>query len=160
MAVRAAFPGRYTFQRTILYWPRYFRFFPSYSYTVFALPSRETSDMLRTESFSAVSQNYLDFYYLFSATTFLGSGLGPQLKHGPRPQIIGPHNSSSKSCCLTSWSERRVSVMPRLYCGLLRSTPHQCGCLFIYPRNIPDYETFLWTHSWCVPAVSLSETRP
>ena len=28
MAVRATFPGRYTFQRTLFYWRRYFRFFP------------------------------------------------------------------------------------------------------------------------------------
>ena len=36
-------------------------FFPNYSYTVFALSSRGTSDMPRTESSSAVSQDYLDF---------------------------------------------------------------------------------------------------
>ena len=47
--------------------------------------------MPRTESSSAVSQDYLDFYYLSSAITFLGSGLGPQYKNGPGPQIIGPH---------------------------------------------------------------------
>ena len=67
-------------------------FFPNCSYTVFALSSRETSDMPRTESSSAVSQDHLDFYYLSSAITFLDSGLGPQYKNGPRPQIIGPHN--------------------------------------------------------------------
>ena len=122
-------------------------FFLNCSYTVFANPSRDTSDMPRTESSSAVSQNYLDFNYLSSAITFLGSGLGPQCKNGPGPQIIGPHNSPSKSCCPTSWSERRVSVMPRLYCGLLRSALHQCWCFFIYPENIPDYETFLRIHS-------------
>ena len=72
-------------------------FFPSCSYTVFALPSSETSDMLRTESSSAVSLDYLDFYYLSSAITFLGSGLGPQYKNGPRPQIIGPHNKFLRS---------------------------------------------------------------
>ena len=117
-------------------------FFPNCSYTVFALPSRETSDMPRTESSSAESQDYLDFYYLSSAITFLDSGLGPQCKNGPRAQIIGPHNTPSKSCCPTSWSERWVLVMPCLYCGLLRSALHQCGCLFIYPGNTPDYETF------------------
>ena len=66
-------------------------FFPNCSYLVFALSSRETSDMPGTESSSAVSQDYLDFYYLSSAITFLGSGLGPQCKHGPGSQIIGPH---------------------------------------------------------------------
>ena len=35
-----------------------FRFFPSYSYTVFALPFSETSDMLRTKSSSAMPQDY------------------------------------------------------------------------------------------------------
>ena len=118
-------------------------FFPSCSYTVFALPSRGTSDMPRTESSSAVSQDYLDFYYLSSAITFLSSGLGPQCKNGPGPQIIGPRNSPSKPCCPTSWSERRVLVMPSLYYGSLSSAFHQCGCLFIYPGNTPDYETFL-----------------
>ena len=71
-------------------------FFPNCSYTVFALPSRETSDMSRTESSSAVSQDHLDFYYLSSAITFLGSDLGPQCKNGPGPQIIGPHNYEHK----------------------------------------------------------------
>ena len=68
-------------------------FFPNCSYTVFAIPSRDTSDMPRTESSSAASQDYLDFCYLFSAITFLGSGLGPQCKNGPRPQIIEPHKN-------------------------------------------------------------------
>ena len=159
MAVRAVLPGRYAVQRTLLYWPRYFRFFPCCSYTVFTLLSNEASDMPRTESSSAVSQNYLDFNYSSSAITFLGPGLESQCRNGSRSQVIGPHNSPSKSCCPTPWSERRVLVMPRLYCGLFRSAFHQCGCLFIYPENIPGYETFLWTHSWGVPAASLSETR-
>ena len=114
-------------------------FFPNCSYTISALPSRETSNMSRTELSSTVSQDYLDFYYLSSAITFLGSGFGPQCKNGSGPQIIGPHNSPSKPCCLTSWSEWRVLVMPSLYYGLLRSALHQCECLFIYPGNIPDY---------------------
>ena len=118
-------------------------FFPNCSYTVFALSSRGTLNMPRTESSSAVSQNYLDFNYLSSAITFLGSGLGLQCRNGPGSQVIGPHNSPSKSCCPTPWSERRVLVMPRLYCSLLRSALHQCGCLFIYLGNIPGYETFL-----------------
>ena len=52
-------------------------FFPNCSYTVFALSSKGTSDMPRTELSSAVSQDYLDFYYTSSAIPFLGSGLGP-----------------------------------------------------------------------------------
>ena len=142
MAIRAAFPLSLV---VILSCVPFFididilDFFPNWSYTVFALPSRGASNMPRTKSSSAVSQNYLDSYYLSSALTFLGSGLGPQCKNGSGPQIIAPHNSPSKSCCPTSWSERRVLVMPRLYCGLLRSALHQCGRLFIYPGNIPDY---------------------
>ena len=92
---KGSFPfvlGRYTIQRTLLHWPRYFRCFPNCSYTAFALLSRETSDMPRTESSLAVSQDYLDFYYLSSAITFLDLGLGPQCKNGSGPQIIGPHN--------------------------------------------------------------------
>ena len=150
MAVRAAFPLSLV---VILSSVSFFididilDFFPNCSYIFFALPSRGTSNMPRTESSSAVSQDYLDFYYPSSAIPFLGSGLGPQCKNGSGPQIIAPHNSPSKSCCPTSWSERRVLVMPRLYYGLLISALHQCGCLFIYPENIPDYETFLRIHS-------------
>ena len=99
-------------------------FFPNCSYTVFALSSRGTSDIPRTESFLAVSQDYLDFYYISSAIPFLSSGLGPQCKNGPGSQIIGPHNSLSKSCCPTSWSERRVLVMPSLYYGSFNSALH------------------------------------
>ena len=50
------------------------------------------SDMPRIELSSAISQDYLDFYYTSSAIPLLGSGLGPQCKNGPGPQIIGPHN--------------------------------------------------------------------
>ena len=95
MAVRAAFPLSLV---VILSSVPFFididilDFFPNWSYTIFALPSRGTSDMPRTESSSVVSQDYLDFYYLSSAITFLGSGLGPQCKNGPGPQIIGPHS--------------------------------------------------------------------
>ena len=71
-------------------------FFPNCSYTVFALSSRGTSDMPRTESSLAVSQDYLDFNYPSSAIPFLGSGLGPQCKNGPGPQIIGPHTHHLK----------------------------------------------------------------
>ena len=88
--------GRYTIQRLLLYWHRYFRFFPElFLYLFFALPSRGTLNMPRTESSSAVSQDYLDFYYLSSAILFLGSSLGPQCINGSGPQIIGPHNKYS-----------------------------------------------------------------
>ena len=94
MAVRAAFPLSlvvilssvpFSIDLDIL------DFFSNCSYTVFALLSKETSDMPKIESSSTVSQNYLDFYYLSSAITFLGSGLGPQCKNGTGPQIIRPH---------------------------------------------------------------------
>ena len=82
------------------------------SYTVLALSFTGTSDMPRTELSSTISQDYLDFYYTSSAIPLLGSGLGPQCKNGLGPQIIGPHNSPSKSCCPTSWLERRILVTP------------------------------------------------
>ena len=55
-----------------------FRFFPSCSYTVFALPFSEISDMPRTESSSAAPKTILYSYYRAWAITFLSSGLGPQ----------------------------------------------------------------------------------
>ena len=99
-------------------------FFQNCSYTVLAISFKRTLRMPRIESSSAMSQDYLDFYYTSSAISLLGSGLGPQCKNGPGPQIIGPHNSPSKSCCLISWSERRVLVMPSLYCSSFSSTLH------------------------------------
>ena len=68
-------------------------FFPNCSYIFFTLPSKGTSNMPRTESSLAVSQEYLGFYYLSSAILFLGSSLGPQCRNGSGPQIIGPHSS-------------------------------------------------------------------
>ena len=106
MAVRAAFPLSLV---VILSSVPFFidldilNFFPNCSYTVSALPSRETSDMPRIESSSAVSQDYLDFYYLSSAITFLGLGLGPQRKNGPGPQIIGPHGFYLRSVMIGFW---------------------------------------------------------
>ena len=94
------------------------------SYTILALSFRRASGMPRIESSSAMSQDYLDFYYTSSALSLLGSGLGPQCKNGPRLQIIGPHNSSSKSCCPTSWSGRRILLMSGLYHGLPSFAPH------------------------------------
>ena len=60
-------------------------FFPNCSHTVFALPSRGTSDMPRTESSSTVSQDYLDFYYLSSARA-----LGPNVKMGQGHKLLDP----------------------------------------------------------------------
>ena len=68
-------------------------FFQNCSYTALALSFRGTSDMPRTELSSAMSQDYLDFYYTSSAIPLLGSSLGPQYKNGPGPQILGPHNN-------------------------------------------------------------------
>ena len=61
------------------------------SYTVLALSFRGISDMPRTKLSSAMSQDYLDFYYTSSAIPLLGSGLGPQCKNGS-----GPHNEKIK----------------------------------------------------------------
>ena len=66
------------------------------SYTVLALSVKGTSDMPRTELSLAMFQDYLDFYYTSSAIPLLGSGLGPQCKNGPGPQILGPHRSINK----------------------------------------------------------------
>ena len=94
------------------------------SYTVLTLSFRRASGMLRTESSSVMFQDYLDFYYTSSAISLFGSGLGPQCKNGSGSQIIGPHNSPSKSCCPTSWSGRRILLMSGLYHGLPSFVPY------------------------------------
>ena len=63
------------------------------SCTALALSFKGTLDMPRTELFSAMFQDYLDFYYTSSAIPLLDLGLGPQCKNGPGPQILGPHNN-------------------------------------------------------------------
>ena len=88
------------------------------SYTVLVLSFKRASGMPRTELSLAMSQGYLDFYYISSAISLLSSGFWSQCKSGPGPQIIGPHNSPSKFYCPTSWSGRRVLVMSGLYHGL------------------------------------------
>ena len=62
------------------------------SYIVLSLSFRGTLDMPMTELSSAMSQDYLDFYYTSSAIPLLGSGLELQCKNGSGPQILGPHN--------------------------------------------------------------------
>ena len=94
------------------------------SYAVLVISFRDALGMPRIESSSAMSQDYLDFYYTSSALSLLGSGLGPQCKNGPGLQIIGPHNSPSKSCCPTSWSGRRILLVSGLYHGLPSLVPH------------------------------------
>ena len=74
------------------------------SYTALALSFRGTSDMPRTELSSAMSQDYSDFYYTSSTIPFLGSGLGPQCKNGPGPQILGPHIIVFKCTRAYAWS--------------------------------------------------------
>ena len=64
-------------------------FFQNCSYTVLALSFRRATGMPRTESFSAMSQDYLDFYYMSLAISLLGSGLGPQ-KMGQGHKLLGP----------------------------------------------------------------------
>ena len=80
MAVMAAFPlsfvvilsrGPFSINADIL------GFSQNYSYTVLVLSFRRASGMPRTESSSAMSQGYLDFYYMSSTISHLGSGLGP-----------------------------------------------------------------------------------
>ena len=93
MAVMAAFPlsfvailssGPFSINADIL------GFFRNRSYIVLALSFKRATGMPRTESSSAMSQDYLDFYYTSSVVSLLGSGLGPQYKNGPGSQIIGP----------------------------------------------------------------------
>ena len=115
--------GRHIIQRSFLYRHRYFRFFPKLFLYRSCPFFQEGLRMPRTESSSAISQDYLDFYYTSSAISLLGSSLGPQYKNGPRSQIVGPHNSPSKSCCPTSWSGRRISLMSGLYHGLPSFVP-------------------------------------
>ena len=127
MAVMAAFPlslvailysGPFSINIDIL------GFSQNCSYTTLTLSFRSTLRMPRTESSSAISQDYLDFCYTSSAISFLSLGLRPQCKNGPGPQIIGPYNSPLKSCCPTSWLEMRVLVMPSLYYSSFSSTLH------------------------------------
>ena len=79
MAIMAAFPlsfvailsrGPFSINADIL------SFSQNCSYTVLALSSRRASGMPRTESSSAMSEGYLDFYYMSSAISLLGSSLG------------------------------------------------------------------------------------
>ena len=126
MAVMVAFPlslvailssGPFSINADIL------GFFRNRSYTILALSFRRATGMPRTESSSAMSQNYLGFYYTSSVVSLLGSGLGSQCKSGPGSQIIGPHNSPSKSCCPISWSGRRILLMSGLYHGFAQICP-------------------------------------
>ena len=100
MAVMAAFPlslvvilssGPFSINADIL------GFSQNCSYTVLVLSFRRATGMPRTESSSAMSQDYLNFYYTSSAISLLGLGIGPQCKNGPGSQIIGPHNNIIKS---------------------------------------------------------------
>ena len=61
------------------------------SYTVLALSFRRALGMPRTESSLAMSQGYLNFYYMSSAISLLSSGLASQCKSGSGPQILWPH---------------------------------------------------------------------
>ena len=83
MAVMAAFPvsfvailsrGPFSINANIL------GFFQNCSYTVLAFSFRRASGMLRTELSSAMSQGYLDFYYMSSVISHLGSSLGLNTK--------------------------------------------------------------------------------
>ena len=100
MAVMAAFPlsfvvilsrGPFSINADIL------DFSQNCSYTVLTLSFKRASGMPRTESSSTMSQGYLDFYYLSSAISLLGSGLRSQCKSGSGPQIIRPHNIYKES---------------------------------------------------------------
>ena len=83
--------SRYTIQRLLLYWHWYFRFFPKlflYRFCPFF-----QGDLGYAEDRIILGCVSRLFGLLLP---FLGSGLGPQCKNGPGPQIIGPHRSYSK----------------------------------------------------------------
>ena len=134
-------------------------FFQNCSYTVLTLSFRGASNMPRTELSLVMSQDYLDFYYTSSAIPLLGSSLWPQCKNGPGPQILGPHNSPSKSCCPTFQSEKRVLAMPSLYHSSFSSNLHQCQCPFIYLVNALSYEIFIQIFTLGAPTVSVYEAH-
>ena len=80
MAVMTAFPlsfvailsrGPFSINADIL------GFSQNCSYTVLILSFRRALGMPRTESSSAMSQGYLDFYCMSSAISHFGLGLGP-----------------------------------------------------------------------------------
>ena len=78
--------GRYTIQRLLLYWHRYFRFFPKlflYHFCPFF-----QGDLGYAEDKIILGYVLRLFGLLLH---ILGSGLGPQCKNGSGPQIIGPH---------------------------------------------------------------------
>ena len=68
-------------------------FFPNCSYTVFTLSSRGTSDMPRTESSSAVFQDYLDFITHSRLYPSSARALGPNVKMGQGHKLLGPTSS-------------------------------------------------------------------
>ena len=68
-----------------------FGFSQNCSYVVLVISFRNALGIPRTESSSAMYQNYLDFHCVSSPIPLPGSGLGSQCKSGSGPQIIGPH---------------------------------------------------------------------
>ena len=116
MAVRVAFPSRYTFQHTLFYWHRYFRFFPKfflYHFCPFFL-----WDLGHAKDWVVLSCVPRLFHTCIAEPGPSPSSawaFGPQRINGPSPRIIEPHNSPSKPCCPTSWLERRILVIPNLY---------------------------------------------
>ena len=67
--------SRYAILCLILYWNRYFRFFPSCSYTIFTLSFGGILDMPRTELSSAVSQDH--FVLVLPSPSYNLPRLGP-----------------------------------------------------------------------------------
>ena len=96
MAVRAAFPGRYTFQHTLFYWHRYFRFFPKlflYHFCPFFLwDLGHAKDWI---VLGCVPRLFRTCIVEPGPSPSLAWAFGPQRINGPGPRIIGPHKTHS-----------------------------------------------------------------
>ena len=81
--------GRYTIQRLLLYWHRYFKFFPRlfiYRFCPFF-----QGDLRYAENRIILGYVSRLFGFLLHILGYTLLWLGPQCKNGPGPQIIGPH---------------------------------------------------------------------
>ena len=159
MAVRAAFPGHYTFQHTPFYWHRHFRFFPKlFLYHFCPFFSWDLSYAKEWIVLGCVPRLLRICIAEPGPSPSSAWAFGPQQVNGPGPRIIGPHNSPPKPCCPTSWLERRVLIIPSLYYSSFNSALHQCWRFFVCPGDVPVYETFLCIYLRRAHAVWLSKT--
>ena len=92
MAVRATFPGRYTFQHTFFYWHRYFRFFPKlflYHFCSFFLwDLGHAKDWI---VLGCVPRLFRTCIAEPRPSPSSAWAFGPQRVNEPGPRTIGPH---------------------------------------------------------------------